>query len=69
MLRFALFGAGRIGAMHAANIAANPGAELAWVFDVNKGAAEAVAARHGAKLAPSIEAALADKSVDAVLIA
>src|SRR5437868_10952430 len=69
MLKFALFGAGRIGAMHAANIAANPAAELAWVFDVNKDAADKVAARHGAKVATSIEAALADKSVGAVLIA
>jgi myo-inositol 2-dehydrogenase/D-chiro-inositol 1-dehydrogenase len=69
MLRFALFGAGRIGAMHAANIAANPGAELAWVFDVNKNAAETVAGKHGAKAAASAEAVLSDKSVDAVLIA
>ncbi len=69
MLKFALFGAGRIGAMHAANIAANPQAELAWVFDVNRMAAETVAARHGARPADTIEAALADKSVDAVLIA
>lgn len=69
MLKFALFGAGRIGAMHAANIAANPEAELAWVFDVNKEAADKVAARHSAKAATSIEAALADKSVGAVLIA
>lgn len=69
MLRFALFGAGRIGAMHAANIAANPMARLAWVFDVNKNAAETVAGKHGAKPARSAEEALADTSVDAVLIA
>jgi myo-inositol 2-dehydrogenase/D-chiro-inositol 1-dehydrogenase len=69
MLRFALFGAGRIGAMHAKNIAAHPRAELISVFDVNKTAAETVAAKHGAKPAASIAEALADKSVDAVLIA
>ncbi|MGE0239372.1 MAG: inositol 2-dehydrogenase [Parvibaculaceae bacterium] len=69
MLRFALFGAGRIGAMHAANIAGNPGAELAWVFDVNRNAAEAVAGRHRARPAASADEVLADKSVDAVLIA
>jgi len=69
MLRFALFGAGRIGAMHAANIAANPMASLAWVFDVNKNAAETVAAKHGAKPARSADEVLADKTVDAVLIA
>ncbi|MGE3876421.1 MAG: inositol 2-dehydrogenase [Parvibaculaceae bacterium] len=69
MLRFALFGAGRIGAMHAANIAGHPGAALAAVFDVNRNAAEAVAAKHGAKAAASIDEVLADPSVDAVLIA
>jgi myo-inositol 2-dehydrogenase/D-chiro-inositol 1-dehydrogenase len=69
MLRFALFGAGRIGAMHANNIAGHPRAELASVFDVNKAAAETVAAKHGAKPVASVEEALADKSVDAVLIA
>ena len=46
MIRIALFGAGRIGALHAANIAAlRPRAELAWIYDTNAAAAEAVAAR------------------------
>jgi len=67
MLRFALFGAGRIGAMHADNIAANPRAALHRVYDVHRPAAEKVAAAHGATVAPSVAAALAD--VDAVLIA
>jgi myo-inositol 2-dehydrogenase/D-chiro-inositol 1-dehydrogenase len=69
MVNFALFGTGRIGAMHAANIAAHPRARLAVVFDVNRKAAEAVASRHGAKLADGVEAALADAAVDAVMIA
>jgi myo-inositol 2-dehydrogenase/D-chiro-inositol 1-dehydrogenase len=69
MVNFALFGAGRIGVMHAANLAANPRAILAYVYDVNASAAEACAAKHGAKAAPSVEAVLRDKSVDAVLIA
>jgi myo-inositol 2-dehydrogenase / D-chiro-inositol 1-dehydrogenase len=67
MLRFALLGAGRIGAMHAANIAANPRATLVAVYDVYRPAAERVAAAHDAKVASGVEAALAD--VDAVLIA
>jgi myo-inositol 2-dehydrogenase / D-chiro-inositol 1-dehydrogenase len=67
MIRFALFGAGRIGAMHAANIAANPRAELHSVYDVHQPTAEKVAAAHGAKAVPSVEAAFA--GVDAVLIA
>ena len=69
MVNFALFGAGRIGVMHAANLAANPRAKLLYVYDVNASAAEACAAKHGAKVAPSVEAALRDKAVDAVLIA
>ncbi len=69
MVRFALFGAGRIGAMHAANIAANPRATLHCVYDVHAGAAQKVAAAHGAAVAPSVAAALADPAVDAVLIA
>lgn len=69
MVTFALFGAGRIGVMHAANLAANPRAILAYVYDVSASAAEACAAKHGAKAAPSVEAVLRDKSVDAVLIA
>ncbi len=69
MVRFALFGAGRIGAMHAANVAANGRAALHCVYDVHAPAAQKVAALHGAKVAPSVAAALADKEVDAVLIA
>ena len=48
MLTFCQFGAGRIGLIHAANIAAHPGAELRYVVDVNQPAAEALAAKHGA---------------------
>ena len=69
MVRFALFGAGRIGAMHAANIAANPRAALHCVYDVHTAAAQKVAAAHGAQVAPGVAAALADPAVDAVLIA
>lgn len=69
MLNFALFGAGRIGAMHAANIAANPGARLHSVYDVNTALAEAVAAAHGAKVAASAEAIMADPAVDAIFVA
>jgi myo-inositol 2-dehydrogenase/D-chiro-inositol 1-dehydrogenase len=70
MLEFALFGAGRIGSVHAANIAAShPRATLAYVYDVNPAAAAAIAARHNARVATSAEAALADPAVGAVLIA
>jgi myo-inositol 2-dehydrogenase/D-chiro-inositol 1-dehydrogenase len=69
MVRFALLGCGRIGAMHAGHIAAHPEAELAWAFDVVPAAAAAVADRHGCGVAGSVGEALADPSVSAVLIA
>jgi myo-inositol 2-dehydrogenase / D-chiro-inositol 1-dehydrogenase len=70
MVNIALFGAGRIGVLHAANIAASqPRASLACVFDTNRASAEAVAAKHGTRVAPSVEAALSDPAVNAVLIA
>ncbi len=68
MLRFAQFGAGRIGAIHAANLAARSDAQLRYVVDVNAAAATALAARHGAKVV-SVETALGDSQVDAVIIA
>jgi myo-inositol 2-dehydrogenase/D-chiro-inositol 1-dehydrogenase len=70
MIHFALFGAGRIGVLHAANIAAaHPRAHLSYVYDTNVAAAAATAGKYGARVASSIEAALADAAVDAVLIA
>ena len=70
MLRIALFGAGRIGALHAANIAASrPRASLACVCDINPDAAAAVAGRHGARVAASAAEVFSDPGIDAVLIA
>ena len=69
MVRIAVLGCGRIGRMHAANIAAHPRAELAGVFDVHRPAAEEVATSLGARLFDSAEAVLAAADVDAVLIA
>ncbi len=69
MLRFALFGCGRIGRMHGHNLVSHPKAELAWVYDVVEAAAAEVGAKHGAKVAATIDEALADPAVDAVLIA
>lgn len=68
MVRFAVLGCGRIGRMHARNIAAHPRAELATCYDVVRAAAEATAAELGTEVAPSVEAVLADGRVDAVLI-
>ena len=68
MLRFAQFGAGRIGAIHAANLAAMPNAQLLHIVDVNADAAKTLASRHGARVATVAEV-FADRNVDAVIIA
>jgi myo-inositol 2-dehydrogenase/D-chiro-inositol 1-dehydrogenase len=69
MLGFALFGCGRIGRMHAEYVAAHPRARLVRAFDVHRPAAEAVVAAQGGRVAASVEEALADPAVGAVLIA
>lgn len=63
-----LIGAGRIGAIHAANVAAHPDAQLRYVVDINAGAAAQLAASFGATEV-SLEQALADDAIDALLIA
>ncbi len=68
MPRFALIGAGRIGRIHAANLVALPGADLAWVADTDAAAADALARRTGARVT-SADSAIADPAVDAILIA
>lgn len=69
MKNVALFGAGRIGRIHAANLAALPGVQLALVSDPMLESAREVAAQFGAAVAPDIEAVFADKRIDAVVIA
>src|SRR3954466_12520028 len=64
MLSIAVIGAGRIGSIHARNIAARPGVRLAGVADVDTRAAERLASQCGAQ-AVSLDAAFA---ADAVLI-
>ena len=68
MLRVAVFGAGRIGQVHAASIAANPRSELAFVCDPMTEAATALANKFGATATADIDAVLADDTVDAVII-
>ena len=66
---FAIFGCGRIGRMHADVVAQNPHARVVWTYDVHQPSAEAVAQKHGAKAAPTVDEALGDPEVRAVLIA
>jgi myo-inositol 2-dehydrogenase/D-chiro-inositol 1-dehydrogenase len=69
MVRIAVLGCGRIGRMHAANIAAHPRAALGGVFDIHRPSAEEVASTLDAPLFDSAEAVFASPDVDAVLVA
>jgi myo-inositol 2-dehydrogenase/D-chiro-inositol 1-dehydrogenase len=67
MTDVALFGAGRIGKIHAGNLVRQPGVALKYVVDVNAAATSELAAKHGAK-ASSADQVFADASVKAVVI-
>jgi len=69
MVKLAVLGCGRIGVMHAANIAAHPRTELAGVYDIAAAAAERLGAALGARVFRSAEEIFASAEVDAVLIA
>lgn len=64
----ALFGAGRIGKIHAANVAANPRLRLARVVDPHAPSAQALAAAYGAAVSTP-EEALADPAIAGVIVA
>jgi myo-inositol 2-dehydrogenase / D-chiro-inositol 1-dehydrogenase len=68
MLRVGLLGAGRIGQVHAVNIAGNARSSLVAVSDIDQNAATRLASTHSAE-ARSSEQILADRDIDAVLIA
>ncbi|WP_332773506.1 inositol 2-dehydrogenase [Phenylobacterium sp.] len=68
MFKIALFGAGRIGRIHAANAAAHPALTLAYVVDPVAAAARALAVETGARVT-DLETALGDASVAGVIIA
>ena len=67
MKHVAVFGAGRIGRIHASNLAALPGVQLQAICDPSAGAASDLAQSLGAKVS-TIEAVLADKQIDAIAI-
>lgn len=69
MLRIAVLGCGRIGQMHAANVARHPRSELVAVYDVHRPSAEKVASALGVRAAASAEEIFGSDQVDAVLIA
>ncbi|MEO8487782.1 MAG: inositol 2-dehydrogenase [Betaproteobacteria bacterium] len=68
MTEVALFGAGRIGKIHAGNLARQPGVKLKTVVDPDAAAAKALAAQHGASVG-TVEGVFADAGIRAVVIA
>ena len=68
MMNFALIGLGRIGRVHAANIAAHPNAHLHTIADPRAAQLEEMAGRFGACLTTEPESVFADPEVDAVVI-
>jgi myo-inositol 2-dehydrogenase / D-chiro-inositol 1-dehydrogenase len=69
VIRFGVLGCGRIGRMHAINLASHPLVQLVSVYDVVPASARAVADLLHVRAAGSVEDVLNDKTVDAVLIA
>ena len=69
MQRFALLGAGFIGSVHAANLAAHPGVDFTVVYDIDNGRAQSLAAAHGARAATDLAEVFDRSAVDAVFIA
>ncbi len=66
-INVAMFGAGRIGKIHAANLANLPGVRLKYVVDVDAPAAAALAKQHGA-LAADADGAFGDASIGATVV-
>ncbi len=68
MTEVALFGAGRIGTIHAGNVVRQPGVKLKYVVDVDGSAAQALAGIHGARVADA-DVVFEDPEIAAVIIA
>lgn len=69
MIRVALMGAGRMGALHAGNIAASPRLELAAIVDPKQEAAERLIVNGSGTVAATAEQVLADSGIRGVVIA
>lgn len=68
MIEVALFGAGRIGTIHAGNLARQPGVHLKYIADVNRSAAVALASKHRAEVRPA-DTIFAEEAITAIVIA
>jgi myo-inositol 2-dehydrogenase/D-chiro-inositol 1-dehydrogenase len=69
MPRFALLGAGFIGSVHAANLAAHPAVDFRLVYDVDQQRAQALVGAHGAVAARTLDEVFDPSTIDAVFIA
>ena len=67
-LKVALFGSGRIGQVHARNIAAHPDLELAWIADPFIKGAQSLAAATGAQAVETADEVFANQDLDAIII-
>lgn len=68
-MRVALIGCGRLGRMHAENLARHEKATLAKVHDLHRPRAQEVAGRHGVPAAQDVAEIFSSPVVDAVLVA
>jgi myo-inositol 2-dehydrogenase/D-chiro-inositol 1-dehydrogenase len=68
MFNVALFGAGRIGQIHAGNAASRSDLTLKYIVDPNRGAADTLAHRTGAVVVDS-DAVLGDSAISGIIIA
>ena len=68
MIGFCIFGAGRIGALHAADVAKNPRARLVSIVDRETSIAATLADPYKARAETDVETALSYPEVQAVII-
>jgi myo-inositol 2-dehydrogenase/D-chiro-inositol 1-dehydrogenase len=68
MINLCLFGAGRIGSIHANNVARHSEVNIAYIVDAYQPAAQELAKKYNAKVV-SVEEALADPELHGVIIA
>jgi myo-inositol 2-dehydrogenase/D-chiro-inositol 1-dehydrogenase len=68
MLRIAVIGAGRIGKIHAGNVARHPRARLVAVVDPVEAAAKALAEAHGSQWTTQPKDLIAGKEIDAIVV-
>jgi myo-inositol 2-dehydrogenase/D-chiro-inositol 1-dehydrogenase len=69
MQRFALLGAGFIGSVHAANLAAHQGIQFSRIYDIDHERAKALAETHGTHAVSDLAEVFDPNHVDAVFIA